>query len=152
MEVQQSVSLQVLPQHRQTLTVSNLRFTLWRLLSSLLWRCAIRRDPDISEVMSPSAWRHKNSEARRHRKQKTHPYFCFSAAHPIALYYHTLQNMPAVATKLILLLYFFIKCFGPCGPSSGGIQHQLLQLQYYGTLERQLMLYSTWRWPVVVKN
>jgi hypothetical protein len=31
---------------------------------------------------------------------------CFSGVHPVALYHHTLQNMPAITTKLLLLLYF----------------------------------------------
>jgi hypothetical protein len=30
--------------------------------------------------------------------------FYFSGVHPVALYHHTLQNMPAIATILLLLL------------------------------------------------
>jgi hypothetical protein len=36
----------------------------------------------------------------RHLKYK----FYFSGVHPVALYYHTFQNMPAIATELLLLL------------------------------------------------
>jgi hypothetical protein len=50
--------------------------------------------------------------------------FYFSGIHPVALYYHTLQNMPAIATETIVTL-FFTTCFSPYGLSSGGIQHKL---------------------------
>jgi hypothetical protein len=47
---------------------------------------------------------------------------CILLRHIITL----LKNMPAIATTILLFLYFSITtCFGPCGPSSSGIQHQL---------------------------
>jgi hypothetical protein len=51
--------------------------------------------------------------------------FILVGVHPVALYYHTLQKMPAIATKLLLLLYFSQHVLAPRG-----------HLQ----MERQLML------------
>jgi hypothetical protein len=41
--------------------------------------------------------------------------FILVGVRPVALYYHTLQNMPAIATKLLLLLYFSQHISAPMG-------------------------------------
>jgi hypothetical protein len=53
--------------------------------------------------------------------------FYFSGVHPVALYYHSLQDTPAITTKNYSC-YF--------------ISHNMFQVEY-NTLERHLMLYST---------
>jgi hypothetical protein len=45
------------------------------------------------------------SPCRQGQKQNLKDFY-FRGVHPVALYYHTLQNMPAIATKSLLLLYF----------------------------------------------